>query len=124
MLKFKLKILKLNINIYIENITLLQLLSIQFMAQIYHTLLFTCFGLMGPSSGTFGFYNRLFLFLLLSPHWPVFTHWECTVCMVFICHFVVKCIAYWMRQVLLKFIWAVHSSSFRFRLMYLYTLLF
>jgi hypothetical protein len=52
---------------------LLQLPSAQFVAQIYHMFPFTtCFGLMGPSSsGTSGFYNRLFLFLLLSPHWPV-----------------------------------------------------
>jgi hypothetical protein len=75
--------------------TLLQLPSTQFVAQIYHTFPFTtCFGLMGPSSGIFGFYDRLFLFLLLSPHWPVFTHWECVVCMVVICPFVVKFIAY------------------------------
>jgi hypothetical protein len=25
-----------------------------------------------------------FSFLLLSPHWPVFTHWECMVCTVFL----------------------------------------
>jgi hypothetical protein len=57
-----------------------------FLAQIYHTFPFpTCFGLMGPFSGILGFYNRLFIFLLLSPHWPVFTHWEYVVCMVFIC---------------------------------------
>jgi hypothetical protein len=55
-------------------------------AQIYHPFPFTtCFGLMRPSSGTLGFYNRLFLFLLLSPHWPVFTHWECVVCTALIC---------------------------------------
>jgi hypothetical protein len=54
------------------------------MTQIYHTFPFTtCFGLMGPSSGKLGLDNRLFLFLLLSPHWPVFTHWECVVCMLF-----------------------------------------
>jgi hypothetical protein len=67
---------------------LLQLLSTQFVAQIYHTFPFTtCFGLMGPSSGTLGFYIRLFLFLLLSPHWPVLTHWDCVVCMGFLCPF-------------------------------------
>jgi hypothetical protein len=27
-------------------------------------------------------HNHLFLLLLLSPHRPVFTHWECVVCMV------------------------------------------
>jgi hypothetical protein len=66
--------------------TLLQLPPTQFVAQIYHTFTFTtCFGLMGPSSCTLGVYNSLFLFLLLCPHWPVFTHWECAVCMVSIC---------------------------------------
>jgi hypothetical protein len=66
----------------------LQLPSTKFAAEIYHPFPFTiCFGLMGPSSDTFGFYNRHFLFLLLSPHWAVFTHWECVVCMVFLCPF-------------------------------------
>jgi hypothetical protein len=46
------------------------------------------------------FYNRLFLFLLLSPHWPVFTHWESVLCMVFICPSVVKCIAYEISKIL------------------------
>jgi hypothetical protein len=42
--------------------------STQFVAQIYHTFPFTTrFGLMGPSSGTLGFYNRLFSFCC-SPH--------------------------------------------------------
>jgi hypothetical protein len=42
-----------------------------------------CFGLMWPSSGTLGLtHNHLFIFLLLSLHWPVFIHWECVVCMV------------------------------------------
>jgi hypothetical protein len=27
-------------------------------------------------------HKHLFLFLLLSLHWPVFTYWECVVCMV------------------------------------------
>jgi hypothetical protein len=43
----------------------------------------TCFSLMGASSGMLGFIQSSFCFLLLSPHWPEFTHWECVVCMVF-----------------------------------------
>jgi hypothetical protein len=40
-----------------------------------------------------------FSFLLLSPHWPVFTHWECVVCMVFYAFFV-KYIAYGISKML------------------------
>jgi hypothetical protein len=42
----------------------------------------TCFGLMWPSSGTLGLTITCIFFLLLSLHWPVFTHWECVICMV------------------------------------------
>jgi hypothetical protein len=74
---------------------LLQLPSTQFVAQIYHTFPFTtCFGLMGPSSGTLRFYNPLFLFLPLSPNWPVFTHWGCVVCMFPLCPFCCKMLKY------------------------------
>jgi hypothetical protein len=80
-----------------------------FLAQIYHTFPFTtCIGLMGPSSGTLGFYNRQFLFLLLSPHWPVFTHWECVVCTVFYFTFLQTWLWYWQLMVELvgiNFIW-------------------
>jgi hypothetical protein len=34
-----------------------------------------------------GVLQSSFSFLLLSSHWPVFTHWECLVCMVFSCPF-------------------------------------
>jgi hypothetical protein len=47
----------------------------------------TCFGLLGPSSGTFRMlYNHL-LFDTLPPHRSVFTHWECVVCVHFVCLF-------------------------------------
>jgi hypothetical protein len=53
---------KLTVNV------LLWLPSTHFVAQVHHTFPFTaCFSLMGPSSGTLGFYNRLFPFRN-SPH--------------------------------------------------------
>jgi hypothetical protein len=56
----------------------------------------TCFGPMGAIFGYVGVYTITFCFLLLSPHWPAFTHWGCVVCMFFVCpFFFVKYIVYW-----------------------------
>jgi hypothetical protein len=47
----------------------------------YTIRFFPCFGLMGHLQ-VHTTHNHLFLFLLLSLHWPLFTHWVCVVCMV------------------------------------------
>jgi hypothetical protein len=38
---------------------------------------------VSASSGHLQVRNHLFIFLLLSLHWPLFTHWECVACTVF-----------------------------------------
>jgi hypothetical protein len=71
---------------------LLQLPSTQFAAQIYHT--FSLHYMFRPDGAIFSYIGVLqspFSFLLLSPHWPVFTHWECVVCMVLLCPFCKIC---------------------------------
>jgi hypothetical protein len=82
-------------------IALLQLLSTQFMTHIYHTFPFmTCFGLMGPSSGTLDLTSTYFFFCY-SPRTGHCLHigsalyvWS------FYALFVVKYIAYGMSKIL------------------------
>jgi hypothetical protein len=53
------------------------------MVQIFHT--FSLFYMFRPDGAILRYirsHSHLFLLLLLFLHWPVFTHWECAVCMV------------------------------------------
>jgi hypothetical protein len=57
--------------------------STQFMVQIHHT--FFSYYMFRPDGAILRYIrtqNHLFLLLILPPHWPVFTQWECVVCMV------------------------------------------
>jgi hypothetical protein len=59
-----------------------------FMAQLYHT--FFPYNMFRPNGAIFRYvrvYTITFCFMLLSPHWTAFTHWECVVCMFFVCRF-------------------------------------
>jgi hypothetical protein len=68
-----------------------------FMAQLYHKSFSptTCFGLMGPYSGTLGFMQSPFYLLVLSPHCQrLHIGGEWYVCSLFAL-FSVKYIVYW-----------------------------
>jgi hypothetical protein len=57
------------------NLVLLYFPSTEFVAQRYHT--FLLYYMFLPDGAIFRYirsYNHLFLFLLLSLHWPVLTH--------------------------------------------------
>jgi hypothetical protein len=54
---------------------------------IPHVFPHDIFWLDGAIFRYIGVLQSPFSFLLLSPHWPVFAHRECVVCMVFLCPF-------------------------------------
>jgi hypothetical protein len=66
-----------------------------------YSICFVPYYMFRPDGAIFRYirpHNHLFLFLLLSLHWSVFTHWECVVCMV-LCD-ALCCKTYWISKIL------------------------